>query len=41
MTEIFPIDDSPVQPAQRVGFVLFFKAFAPVEVLEKQSAVPT
>jgi hypothetical protein len=41
MTEIFPIDDTPVRPSRRVSFVLFFKAFQLAEALEKQRAVPT
>jgi hypothetical protein len=41
MKEIFPIDDSPFQPALRLSFVLFFKAFLPMEGLEKERADPT
>jgi hypothetical protein len=40
MTEIFPIDDSAVQAARRVSFVLFFKTFPQAEALEKQCVVP-
>jgi hypothetical protein len=40
MTEIFPIDDGPLQACRQVGFVLFFKTFPQAEALEKQPAVP-
>jgi hypothetical protein len=40
MTEIFPIDDTPMRPSDQVSFVLFFKAFQQAEALEKQPAVP-